>query len=97
MSRLVVVKVLPNNPFYFLVTSFTKKVVTVPTHLKLAKLNDRPTVVVNMLDGLLASSLDTQFESANGCLICKGKVTKDDLVRLQKAAVQQNSGVIKTT
>lgn len=47
-----IVEVLPNDPFYVLVMSLTKKGVTIPKHSKLANLTVRPTVVVNMLDGI---------------------------------------------
>lgn len=62
-----ILEVLPNEPVHAVVTSFTKRIVILPKHLRLASLTEPPTVTVKMLDEININLLGIAFECVNIC------------------------------
>lgn len=91
-----IVEILSNEPFRVLVTSLKMKAVTIPKHSRLARLSERPIVVVNMLDDIDTDPLDTQVESVNAHPVYIRKLTTVDLTPQHEAGIQRDFKTIKT-
>lgn len=64
-----------------MVTKLTSRIATALAQSRVAKLTERLTVRVNVVDDIDTYQMVTQVESANACPIHKGKVAKGNLDR----------------